>query len=149
MEQTTNFDINKVNIFQQPVKCWYKKTHDDRYIQGWSKGTTGTSVVVLLTDVNASTTPSKISLLVNDCVWVANENVLWSPPATTRQMTDAEVFEYLYNGAVLRFCYKPNNYTLSNYWCDNYDKSKYEICYNYKGTEKDVWEKLEVELDND
>jgi len=63
----------------------------------------------------------------------------------TRLMTHAEVFKAVSNGAVMRFVYEdgaPSHIT--NVWQTGGRIDRNEICYNYTGTESDVWEKMEV-----
>lgn len=61
-----------------------------------------------------------------------------APP--TRPMTDAEIFKALRDGAVV----KNDCEVVTNSWGTLREKSEYQICYSYTGTDSDKWQKLEV-----
>lgn len=60
----------------------------------------------------------------------------------TRKMTHYEVFAAIRNGAVVRCKDKTS---VRNWWDTCMAVEINEICYNYTGTDADVWEKMEVE----
>ena len=66
-------------------------------------------------------------------------------PKQYREMTHAEIFKAIRCGAVIRF--SNGNGIVYNSW-NTFDApmDKYQICYNYTGTDKDVWQKMELEI---
>lgn len=53
-----------------------------------------------------------------------------------KEMSHADIFAAIREGAVVMFATEGN---VSNYWSKDCIISKYQICYNYTGTDKDVW----------
>jgi len=64
-------------------------------------------------------------------------------PKQYRQMTHAEIFSAIRDGAVLK-----TNETglIKNIWYSDNAIKNNTICYNYTGTDKDVWQEMEIEV---
>lgn len=54
----------------------------------------------------------------------------------TVELSHADIFKAISQGAVLKFVKEDG---IINYWGDGYTIDKYQICYNYTGTDKDEW----------
>lgn len=80
------------------------------------------------------------------CSDQADKKYLEEHSRKMRPMTHAEVFKAIRDGAVVRHFRDPNfRAEVTNYWTAFKNISIYEICYNYTGTDSDVWQKMEVE----
>jgi hypothetical protein len=64
------------------------------------------------------------------------------PVKRMRPMTHAEVFKAIRDGAVVKHNFHENVY---NYFGTDCRIEEYRICYDYAGTESDVWQKMVVE----
>jgi len=78
--------------------------------------------------------------------WISENGHLWDEarkiaPKKKRLMTHAEIFKAQRDGAV----FMSEQRTIFSFWSTNFDTICYRLCYNYTGTETDVWKTMELE----
>ena len=69
------------------------------------------------------------------------------PEKKKRPLTHAEIFKAISEGAVIRGKDYSGEYRVSNFWDTDNNPEELEICYNYTGTDSDVWEPMEKEVE--
>jgi len=69
------------------------------------------------------------------------------PAKRMRPMTHADVFRAIREGAVVRHDGTPKSPYIANVWDSSRDVLDFEICYSYTGTDADVWEPMEKEVE--
>ena len=137
----TEIDLTKPFILDKPVKCWVKDKKDKTWSDRWLKGRNGCGRFVTVTGINHDEIPTnELFMLLNITVW--DECILTDPNAKqVRELTDKELFDAMDNGAKIM----DDEGDISNYWCTAWTRDGWRICYNYTGTDADVWKPMEVE----
>jgi len=136
-------DLTKPQILAEPIKCWVKG-NEETWQKAWLVG-------IIETDEKFTQGFAVANLRSHERVptYLERLNVRWWKYCTLtdpyirakRQMTHAEIFKAIRDGAVVRGYL----YLVSNHWNESRVIGESDICYKYTGADADVWQSMEVE----
>lgn len=135
-------DLTKPQILAEPVKCRVRAIGIEKWVSRWLIAITEGLQYWCLAGMGHDEVPTIFDVIKGDkSSW--DECVLIDPNIKQmRKMPNAEIFRAIREGAVVR---RINEFAC-NYWLESNDMFNHEICYNYTGTDADVWQAMEVEV---
>jgi len=136
-------DLTKPQILTEPVKCWVSNDNYN-YVQRWLVGRDEEGMYWWINSIEHDKTMTIEQVMtLSKTEWTYC--TLTDPCIKTkRPMTHAEIFQAIAYGAVVRYINDKKN-SAGNGWHTHFKQSEHILCYNYTGTDTDVWQPMEIE----